>query len=181
MNYEVIPTDFIVYNGFSYGVRVLNITKSSDRYNITATEYVNKELTYTNTVIYKNMKPCMSFYSDRHCPEYLYVNQNGKDFIISSGNHRCITIVNLTDETIESYTNKDLYDNGFTFTPCIFNWDEHTESLIVSGLTTFGECVTYTFENIDLKNPKFNWKQKIELSDSNIIEKIQKSWTRKYS
>lgn len=59
MNYEVIPTDFIVYNGFSYGVRVLNITKSSDKYNITATEYVNKELTYTNTVIYKNMKPCM--------------------------------------------------------------------------------------------------------------------------
>lgn len=50
MNYEVIPTDSIVYNGFSYEVRVLNITKSSDKYNITATEYVNKELTYTNTV-----------------------------------------------------------------------------------------------------------------------------------
>ena len=41
MNYEVIPTDFIVYNGFSYGIRVLNITKSSDKYNITATEYVD--------------------------------------------------------------------------------------------------------------------------------------------
>ena len=25
----------------------MNITKSSDKYNITATEYVNKELTYT--------------------------------------------------------------------------------------------------------------------------------------
>lgn len=98
----------------------------------------------------------------------VYAHQNGKDFIITSGDYMCITVINLTDRTVESYTDEESYKKGWAYCPTSFNWwDEETSTLQLEGCVWGGEYEIITFKNVNLENPAFDFsKAEHELDES---------------
>lgn len=90
----------------------------------------------------------------------VYAHQNGKDFLITSGDYMCITVVNLTDGTVESYTDEDCYNKGWAYCPTSFSWwDEETSTLQLEGCVWGGEFEIITFRDLDLENPMFDFSK----------------------
>ena len=98
----------------------------------------------------------------------IYAHQNGKDFLITSGNYMCITIVNLTDGTVESYTDEDAYKEGGAYCPiCFTSWNEESSTLQFKGCVWGGEYYLIKFTGVDLECPIFDfYKAKYELDES---------------
>ena len=98
----------------------------------------------------------------------IFVHQNGKDFIITSGDYMCITVINLTDENVESYTDEEMYKEGGAYCPlCFISWDEKTSTLQFKGCVWGGEYYKITFKDVNLEKPTFDFYQaKYELDES---------------
>ena len=98
----------------------------------------------------------------------IFAHQNGKDFIITSGDYMCITVINLTDGTTESYTDEEMYKEGRVYCPiCFTSWDEGTSTLQFKGCVWGGEYYLITFTGVDLECPMFDfYKAKYELDES---------------
>lgn len=89
----------------------------------------------------------------RNYPSFnaIFVEQNGIDFIVTSGDYQCITIVNLNNGEIKSYVDVDDKKHGCGFCPIYFDWDEDT--LYVEGCIWACPYETMIARNIDLLNP----------------------------
>lgn len=89
----------------------------------------------------------------RNYPSFdaIFVEQNGIDYIITSGDYQCITIINLDDMTAKSYVDIDDIKHGSGFCPISFDWDEDT--LYVEGCIWACPYETMICREIDLSNP----------------------------
>lgn len=115
--------------------------------------------------IHENNQEILTF--DRNypsLPESIYVKQCGKEFIITSGDYQTVTIVNLTDLTMESYCNEYRHEKGWGFCPIEFNSsydiddsDDEEIELRITGCYWGGSYETYIFPNIDLLNPNLDF------------------------
>lgn len=83
--------------------------------------------------------------------EAIFVEQNGVDYIITSGDYQCITIVNLDDMEAKSYVDVDDKKFGCGFCPIYFDWDEDT--LYVEGCVWGCPYETMICRDIDLSDP----------------------------
>lgn len=166
MNHEVIIDEKLwVKCGDEIPIRVRNLP---DDYHVCFQDYkyIDPEKKYWNQMkinVYKNDELFVSIgrnYSS--LPRPLYACQNGKEFLITSGDYMCITIINLTDKTVESYTDENRYKIGAAFCPTTFtDWDEDTSSLEFEGCVWGGSFEIITFKNLDLSNPVFDFSKAI--------------------
>lgn len=167
MKHEVtISDEFISQNDF----KALFIHRLPIKYsvNVEHFECKNHEKHYWNQCkvhIYENGNEIISFNRNYGAPKAIYVLQNNKEFIVTSADYQCITIVNLTDKTIESYTNEKTYKFGGGFCPISFDWDEDDNTLEIYGCVWACPYGTYYFENIDLSNPTFDWENAKYIDD----------------
>lgn len=99
----------------------------------------------------KNEKCCAEFARNYYGFDGIVVTQNGTDYLITSSNYQCITIVNLTTGAVKSYTDVDDIKHGCGFCPIAFEWDDGT--LLVDGCVWACPYETMKCENIDLENP----------------------------
>lgn len=160
MNHEVVISDeFISQNDF----KALYIPKLPIKYSVKVERFTckNPEKHYWDQCkvhIYEDSQETIVFSRNYGAPKAIYVSQNGKDFLVTSANYQCVTVINLTDKTIESYTNEEAYRLGGGFCPISFDWDEGGNTLEVYGCVWACPYGTYYFKNIDLSNPVFDWK-----------------------
>lgn len=101
--------------------------------------------------IYKDGKPLCEFVRNYPSFHAIFAEQNGVDFIITSGDYQCITIVNLNTGEIKSYVDVDDKKLGCGFCPIYFDWDEDT--LYVEGCVWACPYETMIAREIDLLNP----------------------------
>lgn len=118
--------------------------------------------------ILRNNEPLCEYVRNYPSFHAIFVEQNGKDFIVTSGDYQCITIVNLTDGEVKSYVDIDDKKHGCGFCPIYFDWDEDT--LYVEGCIWACPYETMIARDIDLLNPTaaFNsadWEEEDEDDD----------------
>lgn len=117
--------------------------------------------------IYKDGQEILTL--DRNYPAgvgMIYVVQHGKEFIITSGDYQTITIINLTDLTMESYCDDYRYKRGWAFCPQEFSSNYYGDEdvgdeleLTVTGCYWGGETEMYVFSNVDLLNPDLDFSK----------------------
>lgn len=101
--------------------------------------------------IEKNGEPYMEFLRNYPSLPFLYIEQNGEEFAITSTDYQCITIINLTTKEIKTYSDLDDLKYGSGFCPIGFDWDEG--DLYVDGCVWGCPEETMIARDIDLKNP----------------------------
>lgn len=109
--------------------------------------------------VYKNNELVVTVGRNYHSPAHsVYATQNGQEFIITSGDYMCITIINLTKGTAESYTWEERYTEGGAYCPISFKeWDEEESELSFIGCVWACPDEIVTFEDVNLDNPIFDW------------------------
>lgn len=171
MNHEVIIDENVyVKDGDETQIRVRDLP---DEYRVCFQKYKYALIQKRNIRgvlkinVYKNDELISSI--SRNYPDLvqpLYVRQNDKEFLITSGDYMCITIVNLTDKTVESYTDESRYKFGCAICPIgSIDWDEDESSLQFEGCVWGGPYEMITFENIDLSNPVFDFSKAIRVEE----------------
>lgn len=80
-----------------------------------------------------------------------YVRQNGKDYLLTSGDYQSITIVNLTDGIVKSYADPDCLAFGAGFCPIDFCACE--DYCWIEGCVWGGDRERMHCDNIDYSNP----------------------------
>jgi hypothetical protein len=101
--------------------------------------------------IYKDNEPYIEFYRNYPSISIAFAEQNSKEFIITSEDYQCITIINLTDKVIKTYTDVDDIQMGCGFCPVDIDWDEYT--LYIEGCIWGCPYETMICRDIDLQNP----------------------------
>lgn len=158
MNYEVHISDkFKSKNDFE----VIEINDLPEKYTVKTETFISKDPNkhYWNQCrihIYENNTEILYFDRNYSPPPIIYIRQNNKDFLVTSADYQCVTIVNLTDKNIKSYTDDIAYKNGYAFCPVEFTWENNT--LGIYGCPWGAIFSTYYFNNIDLNNPVFDYK-----------------------
>lgn len=82
-----------------------------------------------------------------------YVEQNGKEYWITSADYQCIAIVNLTDSVVKQYVDIDDKQHGCGFCPISIDWDESVNKLYIDGCIWGCPYETMICEDIDFENP----------------------------
>lgn len=117
--------------------------------------YADNKVNYWNQlkiIILKNGKNYMSFNRNYpSVPHLAYAKmRNGKEYIITSGDYQCLTIVNLTEKKIESYCLGD-YDKGWGFCPTSIDVEKNEDGTIdlrIEGCYWGGEDQWFKIERI---------------------------------
>ena len=86
----------------------------------------------------------------------IYVKQNDCDYLITSEDYQCITIINLTNKTVNTYGDWNAVNEGFGFCPIAFEWEDDENILKIIGC--FWGCPEEEaiVKIDDLDNPDFN-------------------------
>lgn len=139
---------------------IIHVKNLPDNYKVTKTVYtnlINKSIwNVIKLKIYKNNKLLTTV--NRNYPDEadsVYVKQNNSEYLITSGDYMCITVVNLTTNVVKSYTNDKMYKIGAAFCPYDFDYEDNT--LIVTGCVWGGDEETYYFHNVNFNKPKFDF------------------------
>lgn len=114
-------------------------------------------------VIKNNGEEYMTLYRNySSMPTCAYVRQNSKEYLITSLDYQCISIINLTDKTYESYCLGD-HDKGWGFCPYEFYADEDdgVVNLEVTGCYWGGPEEHFKLEIKDLDH--FEFPDEIEM------------------
>lgn len=93
---------------------------------------------------------------------YCYAKQGENEFIMTSEDYQCITIINLHTKEINTYGNIESVEKGWGFCPIKFTWDEDCNELKINGCywgAPYEDMVTII---PDLNNPDFNSAEYIE-------------------
>lgn len=100
--------------------------------------------------IYNDKKLYMTFYRNYGKePSMGYAVQNGKEYLITSEDYMCITIINLTDKKINSYKiGNELCPLEFSVTHTLDNKID----VRVFGCVFAGPYIYFDLNNIDLSN-----------------------------
>lgn len=101
--------------------------------------------------IFKDDEFYMSFIRNYPTLPITYAKQNDQEYLITSADYQCITIINLTKKTIKNYVDTDDIKYGAGFCPMSFDWDEDT--LYVEGCIWGCPTETMICREIDLENP----------------------------
>ena len=101
--------------------------------------------------IEKDGKPYMNFIRNYPSLPIAYAVQGEEEFLITSEDYQCITIINLTKKEIKSYSDIDDISHGAGFCPMYIDWDEGV--LYIEGCIWACPEETMIVENIDLNNP----------------------------
>ena len=101
--------------------------------------------------IEKDGQPYMEFIRNYPSLPFLYVEQNGEEFAITSVDYQCITIINLTTKEMKTYGEVDDLKHGGGFCPISFDWDDG--NLYVDGCIWACPEETMIAREIDLNNP----------------------------
>lgn len=92
-----------------------------------------------------------TFYRNYRPGPVAYAVWEGKEFLITSLDYQCITIINLTDGcTVENYCAGD-YSKGCGFCPTYITYDEEYEELDIEGCFWGGP-----YEHMVLRGVQFN-------------------------
>lgn len=101
--------------------------------------------------IEKDGEPYMEFIRNYPSLPILYVEQNEQEFLITSVDYQCITIINLTTKEMKTYGEVDDLKHGAGFCPISFDWDDG--DLYVDGCIWACPEETMIAREIDLNNP----------------------------
>ena len=128
--------------------------------------------------IEKDGEPYIDFIRNYPSLPLLYVEQNEEEFIITSTDYQCITIINLTTKEIKTYADVDDLKFGGGFCPISFDWDEDT--LYVNGCIWGCPEETMIAREIDLNNPteafnKADWQSDYD-DDSYCEDDDDEDW-----
>lgn len=109
-------------------------------------------------VIYKEGKELCRFLRNYGSIPMIYVKQCGRDFLITSGDYQCITIVDLEKSEVKSYTDPINRKFGAGFCPINFYYDEYEwgdkiTELMIEGCVWGGPFERMYCENINLRHP----------------------------
>lgn len=150
INKNYITEDYVKHNTANFDIHYL-----PDEYNVIKSdyEYTKNEHTWNVSLIsiYKNNNLLCEFVRNYPSISAIYVQQNNTDYLITTSNYQTITIVNLNNGVITSYTDIDDIKFGCGFCPISFDYDENT--LFVEGCIWGMPYEIMTCENIDLSNP----------------------------
>lgn len=102
----------------------------------------------------------LTFFRNYYRPPMIYAVQYGKGYLITSADYQCITIINLTDRNIESYTQEENFKFGCGFCPIDFYFEEDTNTLSVFGCIWGAPFETMEITNVDLANFDKTWNNK---------------------
>lgn len=105
----------------------------------------------TKVEIEKDGQPYMDFIRNYPSIPVLYVKQNEEEFLITSEDYQCITIINLTKKEKKTYGEIDDLRHGAGFCPISFDWDDG--DLYVEGCIWACPEETMIAREIDLNNP----------------------------
>lgn len=138
----------------------VDVTNLPEQYKVIKTEYRNvlseDVWNVIRLKIYKEHKLFATV--NRNYPseaESVYVKQGKNEYLVTSGDYMCITVVNLTTGEVKSYTDEEKYQVGAAFCPYAFDYDDGT--LFVTGCVWGGWEETYCFPNVDFSNPVFDF------------------------
>lgn len=142
-----------------------------ERYKVTYQQYKcnipeNHYWKQMEIIVYKDNEHMITIGRNYHSPAIsIYAQQNNQEFIITSGDYMCITIINLTKGTVESYTDEEQYKTGDVCCPFEFcEWNENKSELIFKGCIWGGPVEKIILKNIDLDKPTFDWSN-VEYDD----------------
>ena len=74
--------------------------------------------------IEKDGEPYLEFIRNYPSIPILYIEQNGIEFLITSLDYQCISIINLNTKEIKTYGEVDDLKHGAGFCPISFDWDD---------------------------------------------------------
>ena len=129
------------------------------------------------TVLDKDNKPvCQFVHNHRVLPQPLYTVQNNKEYIITSRDYRCISVYNITDKVFTDYTYPDddnEFKNNRTICPELYEWDNKTNTLTITGSKWGGPeeimiLKNVNLDDIDMSNP--SWKDYYEYKENDDNE-----------
>jgi hypothetical protein len=112
---------------------------------------------YTSYDVYLRNELVLSFnrnYST--CPPFEYAKINNKEYLITSGDYQCITVLDLTERKIYDFTNEEGYKFGCGFCPLDITYDGDDKTLFVEGCIWGCPYETIIFRNVNLLNIDFS-------------------------
>ena len=100
---------------------------------------------------------------------FVYCIQNNKEYIITSSDYQYITIINLTDKEINSYSYGDP-DKGFGFCPVSIQYFQNNDNNLDNELKVYGCFWGCPYETLIIKNIDFNNFSKFyNIKNENIL------------
>lgn len=128
--------------------------------------------------IEKDGKPYLEFIRNYPSLPVLYIKQNGIEFLITSLDYQCISIINLNTKEIKTYGEADDLRYGAGFCPISFDWDDG--DLYVDGCIWACPEETMIAREIDLNNPteafnKADWQSDYD-DDSYCEDDDDEDW-----
>lgn len=111
---------------------------------------------------------CSFFHNYHELIKPIYVKQNNKEFIITSGHYQCVSIYNITDNifTDYAYPNDEEFNSGRALCPETYDWDG--KNLKITGRKWGGPkeimiIKNANLEHLDVSNPQ--WEDYYEEGD----------------
>lgn len=86
---------------------------------------------------------------------FVYCIQNNKEYIITSSDYQYITIINLTDKKINSYSYGDP-DKGYGFCPVSIQYFQNNDNNLSNELKVYGCFWGAPYETLIIKNVDLN-------------------------
>ncbi len=86
---------------------------------------------------------------------FVYCIQNDKEYIITSSDYQYITIINLTDKEINSYSYGDP-DKGYGFCPISIQYFQNNDNNLSNELKVYGCFWGAPYETLIIKNVDLN-------------------------
>lgn len=128
--------------------------------------------------IEKDGEPYLEFIRNYPSIPVLYIEQNEIEFLITSLDYQCISIINLNTKEIKTYGEVDDLQHGVGFCPISFDWDDG--DLYVDGCIWACPEETMIAREIDLTNPteafnKADWQSDYD-DDSYCEDDDDEDW-----
>lgn len=161
--YEVSPINEEEWEEFSKTNATRNLRFGTSFFvpkcwSIMATYYTNKKnsryWSHIKIDIYKDGELWFTFYRNYSAiPPFGYLVQNGKEYLVTSSNYQCITVINLTDKKMESYCLGNFeYGGGFCPTDIYVDTCYDSIDIKIEGCYWGGDYGYFILEDVNMEH-----------------------------